>query len=242
MRLLRAAAIAAVLLSSAGCGIGLHAQDAGPTVNRNYNVSGFNRIAVAGPYDVTVTAAGTPAVAAHGGEKLLDETVVEVVDGELRIRPKEHNGLRWGWHHNGKTSFSVTSAGALSAAAIAGSGGVRIDHAGAPSFKGSVAGSGDLDIAALEAQSAEFGIAGSGDIRVAGRAASTKLDIAGSGDISAPNLQALDSNISIAGSGGVRAHATRTASVNIMGSGDVTLTGGAKCTVSKHGSGNVSCS
>ena len=242
MTILRAAAISALLLSSAACGIGVDAKDSGPAVDRAYPIGAFTRIAVAGPYEVTVNAAGKPGVTAHGGANLLDETIVEVVNGELRIHTREHHGFNWGWHRDGKTTLVVSGASAISEAAIAGSGGIHLDRAAGPRFKGSVAGSGDLNVAALDTQSAELGIAGSGDIRVAGKAGSAKLDIAGSGDIDTPALQTIDSTISIAGSGNVRAHATRTASVTVLGSGDVTLTGGAKCTVEKHGSGNVNCS
>ena len=241
MLIIRTAAVIAVVLSSAACGIG-QAHDDGPTIERAYSIAAFHELTVAGPYEVNVTATGKPGVTAHGSQEALDDLTVEVVDGDLRMMPKKKHGMRWGWHPDGKVVLTVTGGAAIQQATIAGSGGIHLDRAGGASFKGSVAGSGALNISALEAQSTELSIAGSGDIRAAGRTGKLSLDIAGSGDINVPALQSADADITIAGSGNIRGHASRTADVTIMGSGDVVLTGGAKCTVEKHGSGNVACS
>lgn len=241
MTAIRTAAIAALLLLPTACGIG-QAHNAGPTIERRYSVAAFHELTVAGPYEVNVTAAGQPGVTAHGSQEALDDLTVEVVDGELRVMPKEKHGMRWSWHHDGKVVLTVTGGATIQEATIAGSGGIHLDRAAGASFKGSVAGSGDINVAALTAQSAELSIAGSGDIRAAGRTGKLSLDIAGSGDINVPALQSTDADISIAGSGNIRGHASGTADISIVGSGDVFLTGGAKCTVDKHGSGNVACS
>lgn len=244
MRIARFATAAALLLAMAAC----HdrsdggARDAGPAIDRNYTVGAFQKIAVSGPYEVTVTSGGKPGVRAHGGQALLDETDIIVENGTLKIMPRKSRGMRWNWGNHGTVTVSVSGAGALSGAAIAGSGGIRIDRATGASFKGEVAGSGDLGVDVLDAQLVELSIAGSGDIRAAGKAGKINLNIAGSGDIDVPGLIATDASVSIAGSGNVTAHATGQADISILGSGDVTLTGGAKCTISKHGSGDVSCS
>ena len=244
MRIVRFATTAALFLAMAACHDRSDGEvrDAGPATDRNYTVGAFSKIAVAGGYDVTVTAGGAPGVHAHGGKAVLDDTDIVVENGTLKIRPHQKNGIHWGWGRHDKVTVSVTGAGALAGAAIAGSGDVRIDRAGGAAFKGEVAGSGNLGIDALDAREVELSIAGSGGIRAAGKAGKADFNIAGSGDIDAPGLAATDASVSIAGSGNVTAHATGQADISILGSGDVTLTGGAKCTISKHGSGNVSCS
>lgn len=244
MKLNRIVSLAALGIALAACRFGDgETRDAGPEVDRNYTVGAFQRITVAGPYEVTVASAGTPGVKAHGGENILNETDIVVENGELRIVPKKKNGIRWNWGgHKGKVTVEVTGAGALLAATIAGSGGLRIDQSNAPSFKAEVAGSGDLSVDRLTTGDAQLSIAGSGGIKAGGTATRVKAEIAGSGDIDAAGLVATAADVSIAGSGNITAHATGTADVNIMGSGDVSITGGAKCSVQKHGSGNVSCS
>lgn len=213
-------------------------RDAGPEVDRSFQVAAFDRIEVAGPYDVKIATGGATSVQAKGGSALLDETEVVVKDGKLIIAPKKHQGIRWSWH-NGKAVFTVSTA-ALKAAGIAGSGNIEIDKV-AGDFDGDVAGSGDLKVGAFSGGAVSLSIAGSGGIRAAGTADSIDLSIAGSGDIDAEKLTAKTADVSIAGSGGVRANASDTAKVSIMGSGDVDIGGGAKCSVSKAGSGDVNC-
>jgi len=239
-RLLPIAAIALL----AGCNFSSsddrETRDAGPAVARQYQVGAFDRIAVAGPYEVSVVTGAQPGVSASGGEAVLAETDISVEDGVLKIKPKSKKGIRWNWGNSGKVMVKVTTA-ALRGAEIAGSGGVTIDRVAGGDFKGEVAGSGDLMIAAVDAGAVEFSIAGSGNVRAAGKAQRVEVNIAGSGDVDLATLEAATADISIAGSGKVRARATATADVTIMGSGDVAISGGAKCNVSKNGSGNVTC-
>ena len=232
-------AIAALLAGACHVGADAEERDAGPEVSRNFQVGAFDKIAVAGPYEVTVVTGGQPGVSAKGGQNLLEETDVIVEDGTLKIMPKKHKGIRWNWS-NGKAVFTVNAA-ALRGAAIAGSGGISVDKV-AGDFDGDVAGSGDLKLASVAGGKIKLAIAGSGDVSAAGKAESVELSIAGSGDINAGGLASQTADVSIAGSGNITANASASADVSIMGSGDVEVTGGAKCTVSKHGSGNVRCS
>ena len=237
---IRFVSIAAAALLASACHFSGKAEDreAGPEVSRNYQVGAFDKIAVAGPYEVNVVTGGQPGVSAKGGENLLAETDVVVENGTLKIMPKKHKGVRFNWH-DGKAVFTVNAA-ALRAAAIAGSGGVSIDKV-AGDFEGDVAGSGDLKLGAVAGGKIKLGITGSGNVAAAGKADSVDLSIAGSGDIRAGGLASRTADVSIAGSGAIAANASDSADVSIMGSGDVEVTGGAKCKVSKAGSGNVSC-
>jgi len=232
-------AIAALLAGACHFSADAEERDPGPEVSRNYQVGAFDKIAVAGPYEVTVVTGGQPGVSAKGGQNLLEETDVVVEDGTLKIMPKKHKGIRWNWNH-GKAVFTVNAA-ALRGAAIAGSGGISVDKV-AGDFDGDVAGSGDLKLASVAGGKIKLAIAGSGDVSAAGKADSVELSIAGSGDINAGGLSSETADVSIAGSGNITANASGSAAVSIMGSGDVEVTGGAKCSVSKHGSGNVRCS
>lgn len=238
----RIALLATVGLLAGACNFGDGAdakdRDAGAEVTRNYQVGTFDRIAVAGPYEVNVVTGGQPGVSAKGGEHLLDETDVVVDGSTLEIKPKKRRGIRWNWR-GGKAVFTVNAA-AIHGAAIAGSGGINVDKV-AGDFEGDVAGSGDLKVASIAGGKVKLGIAGSGNVDAAGKADSVDLSIAGSGDIRAGGLASRVANVSIAGSGNVATNASESADVSIMGSGDVDVAGGAKCNVSKAGSGNVNC-
>lgn len=242
MRKSIAAALIAASAATSACGQA-RGEDAGPTIARNYQIGGFDRIEVGGPYNVHVQTGTNPSLSARGPQKMLDHMVVEVRNGELNIHPERHEGLfSRGWHFRGNVEVMVTVP-SLRGASIAGSGDIKVNEVRGDAFAGSVAGSGGLEVGALDVQSLKFAVAGSGGARaIRGRAQTASFDIAGSGDIDARNVQAQTASVSIAGSGNVAAHATGTASVSIMGSGDVDVTGGAKCSVSKMGSGNVNCS
>ena len=239
--MIRTLTIAAVALAASACNVGADAEerDPGSSVTRNYQLGAFDKIEVAGPYEVKVTTGGAPGASATGGDKLLDETEVFVEGNVLKIRPRKKNGFRWSWGKRGKAEFTVTTA-MLHGAGIAGSGGISVDKVDGD-FKGEVAGSGDLRLAAVNGGAVELAIAGSGNIAAAGKSASTKIEIAGSGDVDASGLAAKTADVSIAGSGNVRANASDTADVSIAGSGNVNISGGAKCSVDKAGSGNVTC-
>ena len=231
--------VLAGLLASA-CHVNADAEEreTGNEVTRSYQVGAFDKIAVAGPYEVNVVSGGAGAITAKGGENLLAETDVVVEGGTLKIKPKKQNGIRWSWR-GGKAVFTVNAA-ALRGAAIAGSGGINVDKV-AGDFEGDVAGSGDMRIGQVAGGKVRLAIAGSGDVEAAGKADSVELSIAGSGDINAGALTSRTADVSIAGSGNIRANASESADVSIMGSGDVEVGGGAKCTVSKAGSGSVRC-
>jgi hypothetical protein len=242
MRKSLALAAVAACTAVSGCGR-VHAEDGGATVSRNYQVSNFQKIEVAGPYDVQVRTGANPSVSASGSEKLLGRTVVEVKGDKLLIRPEQSKGwFHFGWSSHGHANFTVTVP-QLSGATIAGSGDIKVDKVQGDRFEGTVAGSGGIDVAAMNVQTLKLAIAGSGSAKAgAGKAQSAEYEIAGSGDLDAGAVQTQQAKVSIAGSGSVKAHAASTADVSIMGSGDVDVSGGAKCNVSKAGSGNVRCS
>ena len=242
-RLIPFVALTAIAALAGGCNFSsdAEARDAGPAVDRTYQVGAFDRIMVSGPYKVTVKTGGQPGVVAHGGEAVLAETDFVVENGVLKIMPKKKKGIRFNWGNDGEVRVEV-SAAALRGATIAGSGDVQIDRVAGSDFAGKVAGSGDLGIAQMDAGNVGISVAGSGNVRAAGKARALDVSIAGSGDIDTSGLDVVSAEVSIAGSGNVRARATGTAAVSIMGSGDVEISGGAKCDVSKKGSGEVRCS
>jgi hypothetical protein len=119
------AATALIAAAAATASCGLHrGGDSGPTVSRDYPVGAFQKIEVAGPYDVEVRTGSNPSVAGKGSEKLLEQTRVEVHGDTLSISPDDHKGwFHMGWH-SGKAHFVVTGA-QIRSATNAGSGSVH---------------------------------------------------------------------------------------------------------------------
>lgn len=243
MRKTITAAVVAASAATSACGH-TRSEDGGPTVSRAYQVGAFDRIEVAGPYNVQVRTGSKPSASARGPEKLMERMVVEVKNGKLLIHSERDKGFFHfgGWHSRGSVELTVTVP-QLHGATIAGSGDINVDKVGGDRFEGTVAGSGGLGVGTMDVQSLKLSIAGSGGVKAgAGKAQSAEYSIAGSGGVEAGAIAAQDVKVSIMGSGSVRANATRAADVSIMGSGDVDVTGGAKCTVHKAGSGSAHCS
>ena len=242
MRKSIAAAIVAATAATSACG--QHGSgDGGPTVSRSYQVGNFQQIEVGGAYDVDVRTGANVGVSATGPQKLLERTVVEVQGDKLLIHPQEHQGwFHFGSWNSGTAHFTVTVP-QLSAATIAGSGDIQVDHVKGDRFEGTVAGSGGLGIGTIDVQSLKLSIGGSGDAKAAaGHAASGEYEIGGSGGVDAGGVATQQMKVSVAGSGNIKANSSGPAEVDISGSGDVEITGGAKCTINKAGSGNVRCS
>ena len=239
---MRKALILASTFLIAACNMAADAQegdsrDPGPKAQRSYDLAGFDSVSLAGPHDVVVRVGSAHSVRAEGGSKVLDALEIKVDGRNLEIGMKRGT---WRFRNEPRTVIHVTMP-AIRAAAIAGSGDMRIDRAEGQEFSASIGGSGNIDVAALRTREANFSIAGSGDIRAAGKAGRAKVSIAGSGDVDIAAVEARNSNVSIVGSGNVRSRAMESAEVSIMGSGDVEISGSAKCTVSKMGSGGVRC-
>jgi hypothetical protein len=227
---------------AAACGSNAESAEqsgSGERGERSYEVAGFDQVTLAGPYDVVIVTGQQASVRASGDAEALERMVVEVKDGELRIRPEKKN-WNFGSSRRGQVTVEVTVP-SLRAATIGGSGDMKIGRVEGSEFAASIGGSGDMEIERLEVRRADFSIAGSGGIRAAGAVESAEISIAGSGDIDLQGLEARTADISVVGSGDVRSRATETAKVSIMGSGDVSVAGGARCSVSKMGSGDVRC-
>jgi hypothetical protein len=224
------------------CNMAADAQgtEGGERGQRSFNLAGFDAVSLAGPHDVVVTVGSGHSVRAEGDRTALDRLEIEVDGGNLKIGTKKGNWpMDWS-KGRAKTTIYV-SLPAIRAAAIAGSGDMRVDRVRADRFAGSIAGSGDLQIASMQVTDAKFSVAGSGNISAAGAAQRSTISIAGSGEVNLAGVESRSAEISVMGSGDVTARAAETANVSIMGSGDVTIAGSPRCTVSKRGSGSVRC-
>lgn len=212
-------------------------QPSGQRGERAFQVGAFEAVALQGPHNVVVTVGGGSSVRAEGDTAALDMLDIRVENGRLIVGTQR--GFSWRGPE-GAVTVRVT-APALNAAAIGGSGDMRIDRVQGDRFVASIGGSGDIEIGAMQTREADFSIAGSGGIRATGSAEAADLSIAGSGGMALDGLQTRRASVSIMGSGDVTLQASETVSGSIMGSGDVNVRGAARCSVTRMGSGSVNC-
>jgi len=244
MRALAILTATALGLALAACSAGAREGDgAGEnrSARRDFQVGEFRSVSLTGSPDVVVTVGGAPSVRAEGDERLVERLDIRVENGDLKIGMRDSNDWSFGWSRDRHATVHITVP-ALEAAAITGSGDIRIDRVQSERFAAAVAGSGDIEIGQLRAAEASFAVTGSGAIRATGAAQRSHVDLAGSGDVELSRLESRDAVVSLAGSGDVTARATGTARVSLMGSGDVTIVGPARCEIDKRGPGDVHCS
>ncbi len=236
--------LAAAAMLGAGACSESRAEEAGPDISRNFPVSGFEKLEVSGPFDVQVSTGRQPSVSAQGPSSIVEKMVVRVEGNTLKIEPEKRRGWLggWQWGNRGGKARVAVDVPMLTAAAIAGSGGVGVDRVATGSFRGSIAGSGDLRLSQVEVGTLTLEISGSGNASAAGRAGEASYEIAGAGNILASRVVTQQTHAEIAGSGNIEANARTAARVEIAGSGNVRVTGGARCSVERAGSGNVTCS
>lgn len=231
------AAIGAALALAACSAHGQEAPEA--PARRDFPVGAFDRVTLAGSHDVIVTVGQPASVRAEGDSEALDRLDIRVEDGQLRIGSRGRGS--WGWSGRNSSVTVYVAVPALTGAAVAGSGGMRVDSVEGESFRAAVAGSGNLSVGTVRVRQGSFAVSGSGNLRAAGSAARAEVSVTGSGDADLRGLDSRTAQVRVMGSGNANLRATETASVTSMGSGNVGITGGARCSVTKRGSGNVDC-
>ena len=163
---MRTELILASALILGACNMAADAQSgsggSGQRSQRSFDLAGFDAVSLAGPHDVIVSVGPRHSVRAEGDPETLQRLRIEVDGSNLKIG-MERSDRSTGWRNMPKTTIYVTLP-AIRAAAIAGSGDMRVDRVEANRFAGSIAGSGDLQIGSLRAGDADFSIACSGGI------------------------------------------------------------------------------
>jgi len=200
-------------------------------------VSGFNAVASAGPFNVHIKIDGTESVKVDADAGIINQIETVVEDGTLKIKFKNHEN--WGHSDIHKAEIYVT-AKSLNALANAGSGSMEVEGTISTSdFKVVLSGSGSIR-ASVKSEGLRAVISGSGSIKLDGTAANADITISGSGQVQGHDLKTESAKVVITGSGNVSLAAEKTVSAHITGSGNVNYTGNASVTDSRYtGSGRV---
>ena len=207
--------------------------------NRNFGVSGFDRIRVDGPYRVRVTTGVPPSAIATGPQRALDGMAIDVQGRTLVVRNAKQS---WGGYPGAAQGPVEISIGTheLNAAWINGSGSVAINKVRGLSFDLSVQGSGSASIAAVDVDQFKLGIGGSGSAILAGKAPKLTANIRGISSLDASGLTIKDAVIGADGPATIKAIVTNSAKIQAHGTTTIELAGKPSCTVSSNGSASVS--
>jgi hypothetical protein len=206
---------------------------------RNYSVTGFDRVRVDGPYQVTLKTNVAPFARASGSQASLDGVSIKVEGRTLVVRSDSSGG--WGGYPGEGRGPVTIEVGTheLANAWINGPGALYIDKVKGLSFDLAIQGSGVARVDAVDVDQLRLGISGAASSRVAGRALKLTATVRGSSSLDAEALEVRDAVIGAEGPALVRANVSGTAKVDALGLAAVTLAGSPSCTVKTQGSSTV---
>jgi hypothetical protein len=207
---------------------------------RRFTVSGFEKVQVEGPFQVTVTTGKGSGAVATGSQQALDRLSIDVEGRTLRVRP---NRSAWSAPPRpGEGGVKIAlSTHELSMATLAGSGTLAVDKARAMRFDVALSGSGRITIDKVEADKLNLQLLGAGALVLSGRAKTLRATVRGQGALEAAGLTADDAEITADTTGNVLLGVRRAAKIASSGAGDVTIGGTPACTLSGTGTGRVRC-
>lgn len=223
--------LAAFLLSGAS---------AATAADRNFGVSGFDRIRVDGDYKVVLTVGAPPFARATGSMRALDPVDIIVEGRTLVVRTK--SSAAWGGYPGESAGPVEVSVGTheLSAAFVNGAGSLSINKVRGLKFEASAQGAGAIAIDKVEVDQLQLALAGAASARLSGTAIKLTATVRGSSSLDGEALVVKDAVIGAQGPAIVKLTATGTAKVDALGVAAVSLTGKPSCVVTTKGSASVS--
>ena len=211
-----------------------------PAAERNFGVSGFDRVRVDGDYKVTLTVGAPPFAKAKGSMRALDPVDIVVEGRTLIVRAKK--SASWGGYPGESAGPVEVLIGTheLSAAFVNGAGSLAINQVRGMKFEAAAQGAGSLSIGAVEVDVFQLGLAGAASARLAGKALKLTAIVRGTSALDGEALVVKDAVIGAQGPAIVKLTATGTAKVDAQGVAAVTLIGKPSCIVTTKGSASVS--
>ncbi|MGD1945264.1 MAG: head GIN domain-containing protein [Croceivirga sp.] len=211
----------------------------GKTVTVDRSVGEYDRVALAGWFDVELVDGNEGELTLTGESNLLEYIKTEVKDGKLLIKQKKGVNLKPSNWNDG--ILIVVPVENIDAVTLSGSGDIvgktilKSDN-----FKTSISGSGDITLE-VEAKSVDASMSGSGDMNLSGRTTDFEVSVSGSGDIRAYGLEADFVEAQVSGSADIKVSANEMLKARVSGSGDISYKGNPKkIDTRSSGSGDIS--
>lgn len=210
----------------------------GNMTTKKVSTSNYDKISIAGFYDVDLVAGNEGDITIEGEENLLPHVSIEVENGILKIATEKGKRLS---PSIGKGILVKVPFESLEGVSIAGSGDVNSKSTiKATHFEARITGSGDMKLD-LDAASVDAAVTGSGDMKLKGTATDFTCKVTGSGDIDAFSLESKKVDTSVSGSGNCKVFCSEFLEARVTGSGDIDYKGDPKKKDTKvSGSGSIS--
>ncbi len=197
-------------------GLRTEVQGSGTVVAETREVSGFDRIAVAGQGVVHVEITGTETLEVEAEDNILEVLTIEVSGGELRLGVAPMTNIV----PTRDITYRITAADISEVA---------------------VSGSAVVDVAVLDVDRLEVEISGSGSVTPSGTADGLDVNISGSGRYLGERFETRTASIGVSGSGQATVLVTDELLASVSGSGSIQYLGDPPMVEKRvSGSGSIS--
>ncbi|MFT3796409.1 head GIN domain-containing protein [Flavobacterium sp.] len=210
----------------------------GNVTTKTVTTSAYDKVSVAGFYDVNLVSGKEGSITVEGESNLIDHITIAVEGGTLKIATEKGKSLSTS---HGKSIIVTVPFESLEGVSLAGSGDVRTKSPiKATHFQTTLTGSGDINLD-VDAKSIEANVTGSGDMVLKGSADTFNCELTGSGDLTAYDLKSGSVKTSVTGSGDCKVFCSNALEARVSGSGDIQYKGDPKTKDTKvSGSGSIS--
>ncbi len=201
-----AGAIAATALKVAWGDISdIGSRDRGEDVTKTVEAADFDRIEVAGIFELDVTVGGDAySVTLSGKEADLARTTAEVRDGELVLdtHERDESGKRKFVKHGITATISMPALNAVDIAGVV-----------------------DGEIKGVNAEVFDADISGVGELKLSGTCGALDADVSGVGELDAEGLECRTVIVEVSGVGEAKVYATESVDAEIAGIGKIEISG-----------------
>ena len=197
-----AAAIGVSALAASGVHSAALADDR-KNVVRTLDLSGFERIEIAGVYDLDVEVGPDYAVTLSGAEREMERVEAEVKNGALHLSRKEgKRRIGWGRQRGVKAEITLPSLSGLTVSGVV-----------------------DGEVRGVDAESFSLDISGVGDMELEGECGAMEAGVSGVGDLDAKELECRTVQIDVSGVGDATVFASEAVEASVSGVGDIDVYG-----------------
>ena len=202
--LILAVVIAAVAAHQAFGGLkNIGDRDKSQDVTQTLDLAGFDRIDIAGVFEVDVKVGGDFAVTVSGAPEEMERLEASVENGELVLDRKDHDRNVRRWRDFGLTAeITLPSLSAIDIAGVA-----------------------DGDVTGVDAEDFRVDLSGVGDLTISGSCGRLKASVSGVGDLNAKALECRDVDIDVSGIGDASVFASQSVDASVSGIGSIDIYG-----------------
>ena len=203
------------VLSLCAAGAALASDNA--KITRTLDLSGFDRIDIAGVYDLEVQVGSDYVIELRGRERDLDRVEASVRNGELRLgkKERERGERRWNFNNQEKGVDARITLPALNG----------LDVSGVV----------DGEIRGVDAETFDIDLSGVGDVELEGECGALDANVSGVGDLDAKDLECRSVKINVSGVGGAKVYASEEAEAGVSGMGSIDIYGAPETVVKDGG-------